>query len=77
MEREYRYIVVKYKDMAKYLSDADAVGLIELMKKVEAGRKADGKKDLDCVCVESDWPEYEPTWQAIAARVDAMTPKED
>ena len=25
---------------------------------------------VDCVVVEKDWPEYEPTWQAIQTRVE-------
>ena len=32
-------------------------------------RRLKGKEPLDCVVVESDWPEYEPTWRAIEARV--------
>ena len=27
-----------------------------------------GRPPLGCVVVESDWPEYEPTWRAIEAR---------
>lgn len=70
MQREQRYLVVKYKDMAAYLSDEDAVALIELVKKVDAGRRAEGKQAVECVCVESDWPEYEEVWAMITARVD-------
>jgi hypothetical protein len=29
---------------------------------------------LDCVVVESDWPEYEPTWKAIEARFPGAQP---
>jgi len=33
---------------------------------------------MKCVVVEHDWPEYEPTWAAIAARVDgASQPTKD
>lgn len=32
-------------------------------------RRLKGKKPLECVVVEKDWPEYEPTWKAIEARV--------
>lgn len=70
MEREFRYLVVKYKDMLRYLSEDDQRALIELTKKVDAGREADGKHFMECVCVERDWPEYDETWMAIAARVD-------
>jgi hypothetical protein len=27
---------------------------------------------MQCVVVESDWPEYEPTWAAIGKRVDGL-----
>ena len=30
-----------------------------------------GKPALHCVVVEKDWPEYEPTWVDIEARVSA------
>lgn len=72
MKRELRYLVVKYKDMAKYLSDEDAVALCALASKVDAARQADNKPPLECVCVESDWPEYLETWTAIAVRVDKV-----
>lgn len=29
---------------------------------------------MECVIVESDWPEYEPTWKAIEARVTGAQP---
>jgi hypothetical protein len=70
MEREFRYFVLKYKDMLKYLSEEEQRQVLELGKKVEAGREAEGKTHLECVCVESDWPEYDEIWWAIAARVD-------
>jgi len=63
-------VVVKYKDMVNYLTVDDQIALIELVKKVDAGRREAGKTPLECVCVESDWPEYFETWTAIAARVD-------
>ena len=72
MEREMRYIVVKYKDVAAHLSGDEAVALIELVKKVEKGRADAGKPPLECVCVESDWPEYHDVWTMIAARVDGV-----
>ena len=38
------------------------------MAKIEMARVHEGKAPLDAVVVESDWPEYEPTWKAIEAR---------
>lgn len=70
MTREYRYLVVKYKDMLKYLTEDEQQQLIGLAKKVDAGREEDGRHRMECVCVESDWPEYDDTWLAIAKRVD-------
>lgn len=73
MEREHRYMVVKYKDILKYLTENEQVTLIELAKKVDSGRERDGRRQLACVCVEDDWPEYEGTWAKIAQRVDGLT----
>lgn len=67
--RENRYIVLK-------VTDVEAVGLmadeIEALKNicdaVNNIRAARHKPPLKCVVVESDWPEYEPAWQAIQQR---------
>lgn len=72
MEREYRYFVLKIKDIRRHLSKDERRVLLRLASKINAGRINDGKGMLECVCVESDWPEYEPTWAAIAARVDEV-----
>ncbi len=68
-ERESRYFVVKWSDAEKHLEpdDMETLGLIGA--NVEAGRMLDGKEPLDCVVVENDWPEYEPTWRAIEDRM--------
>ena len=71
MEREHRYLVCKYKDMLKYLSEDEQKQLIELAKKIDAGREKDSREIMECVCVESDWPEYEKVWAMIEERVDS------
>jgi hypothetical protein len=70
MERQNRYIVVKRKDAEKHLTATERSILLALSAKVACGREFDGKNHLECVVVESDWPEYEPTWAAIERRVD-------
>jgi hypothetical protein len=72
MQREERYLVVKYKDMATHLTVDEQIALIELAKKVDAGRKSDGKHEMQCVVVEHDWPEYEEVWAMLASRVDGV-----
>jgi hypothetical protein len=73
MKREHRYLVVKIKDMARYMSESEAIAFLALATKIDVGRARDGKGPVECVCVESDWPEYEPTWAAIEKRVDGQT----
>jgi hypothetical protein len=68
-KRETRYVVVKVKDANTYLSVGEKMQLEAITAKIELGRRLDGKRDVECVCVESDWPEYEPTWKAIEARM--------
>lgn len=63
--RERRYIVVKISDADKYLGRANRALLNSLVRVCEESRG----RPLECVVVESDWPEYEPTWRAIEARV--------
>ena len=66
---EDRYIVFKISDVVEHLTTTEAVHLARLYEIQRVGRKEAGKSELECVVVESDWPEYEPTWRAIEARV--------
>ena len=43
--------------------------LERILGKVDAYRYFKGKNDLQCVVVESDWEEYEPTVNAILKRI--------
>lgn len=69
-EREFRYLVFKIKDISKYLTIEEKEKFLVITSKISKGRAEDGKMPIDCVVVESDWPEYEPTWAAIEARVN-------
>lgn len=67
--RELRYIVLKLTDIrAAGLMDDEIDALENILDMVNRARAARGRKSLECVVVESDWPEYEPTWQAIEQR---------
>lgn len=70
MERENRYVIIKRKDAAAYLDPAAEELLDDIVRNINRHRLMDGKSALTAVVVEHDWPEYEPTWAAIAARVD-------
>jgi hypothetical protein len=72
MERERRYFVIKLTDAAKYLTPSQIIGLREMGEQIDELRAADWKPPMHGVFVEHDWPEYEPTWQAIEARMDAV-----
>jgi hypothetical protein len=71
-KREFRYLVMKFKDVRKYLTDTEKEILLTLTKKITKGRCDDEKDQLDCVVVESGWPEFEPTWKAIQRRVSVV-----
>lgn len=68
-KREHRYTVVKNTDALAALTDTEITILHILAAKVGNFREASGKEPLECVVVEHDWPEYEPTWGAIKARI--------
>jgi len=68
-ERENRYVVLKIKDINKYLPYKLEKQLESIMFQIALGRAKDDKYALDCVVVENDWPEYEPTWKAIEERM--------
>lgn len=70
-ERENRYTVLKNCDVTEALDADETERLIYLLGRVDEYREEVGKMPLECVVVESDWPEYETTWAAIEARVTA------
>lgn len=72
-QREHRYYVAKVSDARKYLTDLEQGILAGLLGKITGGRLQDDKAPLICCVVEQDWPEYEPTWQAIEERVTGGT----
>jgi len=71
--RENRYIVLKRKDVDKYLSDEAKQKLENIIMAISLAKQPDidtgASACVDCVVVEKDWPEYEPTWLAIENRV--------
>lgn len=71
MERENRYLVLKRKDIRSALSSAENEILNVLVDKINLYRKFVNKDEVECVVVERDWPEYEPVWKMIEARVDS------
>ncbi|WP_236235057.1 hypothetical protein [Pseudomonas tohonis] len=69
-QRENRYIVIKRKDLiaaaetgAVDASFAEALDIVQ-----------DSLPTRECLVIESDWPEYEPSWQMIQARMEGATP---
>ena len=69
-ERENRYIVLKITDLISAgLTDDEDQALASILDKINLVREGRGRGTLVCVVVESDWPEYEPTWKAIEDRV--------
>lgn len=72
MKREYRYLVLKWKDIEATNFTARERKLFDtLILKVDLARLNRGKNDLlECVVVEDDWPEYEIVWGMIEKRVN-------
>lgn len=63
-EREERYLVIK---ISKLNPDPETRAA-----QAAAIRAFYGDALVDCVVVEADWPEYEPTWRTIEARVTGV-----
>lgn len=63
--REVRYEVIKIDDISECLSMEETETLMHLTDKIHANRITRGKIPLKCVVVESDWPIYEQTWDAV------------
>lgn len=76
MKREERYIVIKISDIdhaidENLLAQDDYWILRDILEAVRKARRQRNKNELECVVVESDWPEYEIVWKMIEDRVDA------
>lgn len=63
-QREDRYIVIKRKD----LENAPALMAYALQVALDGLREH--LPERECLVIEGDWPEYEPTWAAIQARTE-------
>ncbi|MGE8049669.1 hypothetical protein ACQKPT_15375 [Pseudomonas monteilii] len=61
-QREERYVVIKVSKMHPHPTFR--------AKHLSALKREHEDALVDCVVVERDWPEYEPTWAAIEARVN-------
>ena len=70
MKRETRYIVLKIKDIEEGVTREEREFLLDIRDRLNKRRVLAGKDIIRCVVVEHDWPEYEPTWNAIADRMD-------
>jgi hypothetical protein len=68
-KRELRYYVIKVAD-AEQFSDEAKDGLNAALYASQIVRKLRDAPQLDCVVVESDWPEYGIVWDMIQARVE-------
>lgn len=66
--RENRYLVLKIKDIEKYLNANEIKTLMEYAGGIELRRSYEGRRRLVCVVVEDDWPEYKQVWDAITKR---------
>lgn len=67
--REPRYYVLKLKDINRYLDKAEYDFLMSIGNLIANGRAADGKPPFNAAVVEQDWPEFEPVWAMIEARM--------
>lgn len=64
-EKEDRYVVIKRKDIKKYLGTRDLTQLNTILDKIEMCRKLDARRNLECVVVESDWKCYGEVWKLV------------
>lgn len=77
MKRENRYFVIKNDDALLALDRSDCHHFNYIMDKVRDFRAKRGAAPLECVVIESDWPEYEHVWELIRLRVEkAQIPAE-
>jgi hypothetical protein len=69
-KRENRYIVIKIADLVDTTGLPMQPSIEAYMKQAQEVRESAGKPHLECLVIESDWPEYEPAWKMIQDRVE-------
>ena len=67
---EARYFVAKISDAQAVLCDEELATLERLIRKVDYGRRANGKSSLTCVVVEEDWPNWQQTVDSVLSLAD-------
>ncbi len=70
MELENRYIILKRKDIEQHLDEDEKITLSVLCESIDNGRRDHGKKSVEGLVIESDWPEFGSTLRKLATRVD-------
>jgi len=70
MELEQRYVVLKEKDIKKYLYNNQKDNLVDICGGINIEREAAGRGTLKCIVIEKDWPEYEVVLKLLSERVD-------
>ncbi len=69
-KKELRYYVIKVSDAA-VLDEGSKRDLTSILRALHNSRICRGKPNaIDCVVVESDWPEYDIVWAMIQSRVE-------
>lgn len=72
-QREDRYIVIKRKDLAK-VSPTDGDLVQSYLQHIRAILDDWGVANRQYLVIENDWPEYEPAWAMIEARMSGAPP---
>jgi hypothetical protein len=67
MKLDYRYTVFKNSDLRKH---PRAQEVRDIAREISDARHHEGKPPLHGVFIEHDWPEFSPTVELLAARVD-------
>lgn len=62
---EDRYVVIKRKDIDRYLSKRDITELSIILEKIEFCRVLDGRRKFNSVVIENDWGCYHKAIELI------------
>jgi hypothetical protein len=68
MQLENRYLVLKRKEIEQ-LSESSKIQLLVITKEIEQLRRDNNKQPLDCIVIESDWPEYSAAKTVLLSRI--------
>lgn len=69
-KKENKYLVLKWKDINQYLSNAERDGLRRIVTRISIKRQDDGKRNNSYIVVNEEEPYSSLVWELVRTEVE-------